>query len=429
MRMAAKGRVLVAMSGGVDSSVTALLLKRAGYECAGATMRLTCSRSFGDAGPRSCCSLADIADAEAVCGKIGIPYQVLDMRDIFERRVVDKFVETYEAGRTPNPCIDCNRYLKFGALLDWAEASGFDYVATGHYAQIGTLADIASDAAGEDVPDPVLRGLAQLCGGTSSVRTLSLGVDPAKDQSYVLYSLTQERLARTLLPLGGLVKERDVRRIAAEEGLVNARKRDSQGICFVPDGDFASYIERRRGKLLPEGDIVDAAGNVLGRHHGAIRYTVGQRKGLGVAALHPVYVTGVDPRANTVTLGENEDLMARALVAKDWIWSAPADAMRTLLNEASKRGADAGGHPGIPVRAKIRYHQPSQMAHLSWADASSLHISRSNASSPCDLAGQEHRRLRIEFDEPQRAIAPGQAVVVYAGSVVLGGGTTEQAIK
>lgn len=367
-------RVLVAMSGGVDSSVTAYLLQQQGYECLGATMRLTCSRSFDDMRARSCCSLRDLEDAEAVCEKLGIPWQAIDLRERFEREVIDKFVRTYEEGRTPNPCIDCNRYLKFGALLDIAREQGCEYVATGHYAQVGRDGD-----------------------GTW---TLARGVDPAKDQSYVLYSLTQERLAHTLLPLGGLIKARDVRRIAAEQGFGNAEKPDSQGICFCPDNDFARYIEEREGRTLPEGDILDRDGAVIGRHHGALRYTVGQRKGLGVAMLHPVYVTRVDAHANTVTLGEEADLMAEALVADDWIWSAP--------EERVSRWLDAAGRDGLAVGAKIRYHQPDQAAHL--------------------LRETDHGTYLVRFDTPQRAIAPGQAIVVYDGDVVLGGGTVLQAL-
>ena len=373
--MPSKQRVLVAMSGGVDSSVTAYLLKQQGYECLGATMRLTCSRSFDDMGERSCCSLRDLEDAEAVCTRLGIPWQAVDFRETFARKVIDKFVRTYEDGRTPNPCIDCNRYLKFGALLNYAREHNCEYVATGHYAQVGQAPD-----------------------GTW---TLSRGVDPAKDQSYVLYSLDQERLAHTLLPLGGLVKSRDVRRIAAEQGFNNANKPDSQGICFCPDNDFASYIEEREGRTLPEGDILDTNGHVIGRHHGALRYTIGQRKGLGVAMLHPVYVTKVDACANTVTLGEEADLMAGALIADDWIWSAPEDRIRAAL--------DAAGAAGIPIGAKIRYRQPDQAARLSWGD--------------------ETGAVQVTFERPQRAIAPGQAVVVYDGDVVLGGGTVRKVLK
>ena len=257
-------KALIAMSGGVDSSVAAYLIKEQGFESTGITLKLFDNEDIGEKKEKTCCSLDDIDDARSVCYKLGIPYYVYNFKDSFKENVISRFINAYENGTTPNPCIDCNRYIKFEKLMRRAEELDFDYVVTGHYAVIEYNAETGR-------------------------YLLKKSADSSKDQSYVLYSLTQEQLAKTLFPLGNMTKEQ-TREIAEKLGLINAHKHDSQDICFVPDGDYAKFIEQYTGRTYPHGNFVDESGKVLGEHKGIIRYTVGQRKGLGLALPHPMYV-------------------------------------------------------------------------------------------------------------------------------------------
>ena len=350
------GRVLVAMNGGVDSSVTALLLKQQGYDCVGCTMKLFGNETLPPRTDKSCCSLDDVEDARGVACRLGMPYYVFNLSDLFREKVMDPFTESYQRGWTPNPCIDCNRYLKFEMLYERALLLSCDAIATGHYARV--------------VRD-------------GERYFLKKALDGSKDQSYVLYSLTQEQLSRTLFPLGELRKQ-ETRMLADQAGFRNAEKPDSQDICFVPDGDYASFIERHTGKRFPEGDFIRPDGTVLGRHKGIIHYTVGQRRGLGVSAKERLYVSAIDPVRNTVTLTEEEGLMIDTVFAGD---------VNIISGEALTG----------PIRAdvKLRYRQ---------------------AARPATVYQEDHT-LIICFDEPQRAPAPGQAAVLYDGDTVLGGGT------
>ncbi len=354
--MSNKAKVLVAMSGGVDSSVTALLLKRAGYDCIGATMRLYDSIRI-DCKQPTCCSLEDTEDARAVASALDLPFHVLDYRDSFDEQVIRRFVDEYRQGRTPNPCIFCNRFLKFERLLQEAQKLGCDFVATGHYARV------ECDEAG--------------------IRHLRCGVDESKDQSYVLYMLGQEELSHVLLPLGGLTKAR-VREIAQENGLVNAKKGESQDICFVPDGDYAAFLAREGVESAP-GDILDSAGNVLGQHDGIIHYTIGQRKGLGVALGKPAYVTAIDAAANTVTIGPLEELEVPAFRVEGVVWTA-------------------GNAPAAPYEVTVRTHYHAKRV-------------------PALVSAEGPKSALVRVSAPLRAVAPGQAAVFYVGDEVVGGGT------
>jgi tRNA-specific 2-thiouridylase len=352
-------RVLNAMIGGVDSSVAAWLLHDAGYDCTGATMRLFDNELIGIEQESSCCSLADVEDARAVCTRLGIPHYAFNFADSFAEQVIERFIAAYEQGATPNPCIDCNRFLKFERLLERAKQTGFEYVATGHYAR-------------REYDEKSGRYL------------LKRGVDRSKDQSYVLYAMSQEQLAHTLLPLGELTKEH-TREIAREQNFSTAEKRESQDICFVPDGDYGALIRRYTGHGSAPGDIINTNGVRVGTHDGIIDFTVGQRKGIGIAARHPLYVKAIDAGANTVMVGAEQDLYSRRALVQD-------------INLITYEHLDRS----LVATAKHRYRSAEQSATVTQLDAETL---------------------EIIFDEPQKAITRGQALVIYEGDTVVGGGT------
>lgn len=351
-------KALIGMSGGVDSSVAAYLTKEAGFDCIGATMKLYTGEIEG-----SCCSLDDVEDARSVAFRMGIPFYVFNFSRDFEEQVMDRFVRCYQTGLTPNPCIECNRHLKFDRFLRRARELGCEYIVTGHYAQIAQLES------------------GRFC--------LQKAVDEGKDQTYFLYALTQEQLRHTRFPLGRLTKVQ-ARAIAEEQGFINARKRDSQDICFVPDGDYMAFLERYTGQKSVPGNFLDESGKVVGQHRGAAGYTLGQRKGLGLAMGVPVYVCGKDMAANTVTVGPNEALYHKALIADDWNWMT----------------IEALTQP-MRVKAKARSRMTEQTA---------------------TVYPMENGCARVEFDGPQRALTPGQAVVLYDGDLVVGGGTITEVL-
>ena len=343
-------KALIAMSGGVDSSVAAAKMVEAGYDCLGVTMRL----HDGD----NCGAAKEAEDARKIADTLGFPFDMADLREMFSRQVIDRFVGAYEAGDTPNPCIECNRYMKFGALMEYAKEQGCDLLVTGHYARV------------------------EYDGNKYRLRK---AVNTAKDQTYVLYFLTQEQLAHIAFPLGEMESKDQIREIAAGYGFVSAHKADSQDICFVPDGKYADFIRQRTGKEYPVGDFVNADGKVLGQHKGLIQYTIGQRKGLGLALPAPLYVRRKDMETNTVLLTPESELYTTRLVADGFNWTD-------------------GVVPQEPVRVTARTRYNAKEAEAT-------------------VTALPDGKAEVVFETPQRAVTVGQAVVLYDGDYVVGGGT------
>ncbi len=359
-----KKKVAIGMSGGVDSSVAAYLLKEQGYDVIGVTMQIWQEEDpLVSAENGGCCGLSAVEDARRVADMLGIPYYVLNFKREFKKNVIDYFMQEYMQARTPNPCIACNRYVKWEALLQRAMELGCDYIATGHYARVTKL--------------------------SNGRYALKKSATVRKDQTYALYNLTQEQLSKTLMPVGEYEKD-EIRKIAEEIGLFVANKKDSQEICFIPDDDYASYIQRETGQTFPEGNFVDLQGNILGRHKGIIHYTIGQRKGLGLSLGAPAFVLEIRSETNEVVIGTNEDTFHDTLIANQ---------VNTMSVEHFT--------DGMEVTAKIRY---------------------SHSGAPCKLQMIGNDIVSCKFTEPVRAITPGQAVVFYDGDVVVGGATILQSL-
>ena len=351
------------MPGGVDSCVSAALMVREGHECIGVNMKLHSGTAEDELGTKTCCSLRDAEDARSVCYKLGMKFHVFNFTEDFDREVIGRFVCAYECGATPNPCIDCNKHMKFSKLHDRAKILGCDTIVTGHYARIEWSAE-------------------------RNRWLLKKAKNTAKDQSYVLYFLSQEQLAHTRFPLGEFESKEEIRAIAQEYGFITAKKQDSQDICFIPDGDYVRFLEECTGKTYAPGEFVNTAGEVIGHHQGAIRYTIGQRRGLGQGFNGRAYVLSKDMEKNRVVLGSNEELFSRRLIADTFNWSA----------------IDI---PAEPVRCKAKHRYQTR-------------------ETPCTATVLPDGRVEIVFDEPVRALTVGQAVVLYDDDIVVGGGVIRE---
>ena len=355
-----KKKVVIGMSGGVDSSVAAYLLKEKGYEVIGIMMKLSPDNPDYEENEGGCCSISAANDARRVADVLGIPFYVMNFKDAFKTNVIDNFIDEYMAGRTPNPCIVCNKNIKFKEFLRKAKALGADYIATGHYAKI------------EKCDDRFV---------------LKKSEDDKKDQTYALYTLNQEQLSRTLMPCGDYSKP-EIRKIAERIGLQVYKKKDSQEICFIPDNDHGAYIKKYSGRDIKPGNFVDKQGKIVGKHKGIVYYTIGQRKGLGIAAGKPIFVNDINPITNEVVIGDEEEIFKTGLIAKD---------LNFILFDKLKSS--------LKVTAKIRYSAKPQSA---------------------TLIPRENDRVKVIFEEKQRAITKGQSVVFYLENLVVGGGIIEK---